>query len=76
MLRPHKGMFWGVVNYEYDYHIKPYFVWHGIYSGPPLIRPHVGDGQSGLIREVASREGYSRYNYRGIHGLFSEIVAS
>ena len=39
-----------------------------MYSGPPLIRPPLGND---LIRGVASREGYSKYNY----SLLSEIMA-
>ena len=35
---------------------------HG-YGGTPLIRPPLGNGKSGLIRGVASREGYIRYKY-------------
>ena len=33
-----------------------------LYSGLPLMRPPLGNGKSGLIRGVASREGYIRYN--------------
>ena len=33
------------------------------YSGPRLIRPPLRNGKSGIIRGVASREGYIRYNY-------------
>ena len=40
-------------------------VWDYIYmySGPPLIRPPLGNGKSGLIGGVASREWYFKYNY-------------
>ena len=33
------------------------------YSGPLPLRPTLGNGKSGLIRGVASREGSFRYNY-------------
>ena len=33
-----------------------HIIWND-YSGPPLIRPPLGSGKSGLIRGVASREG-------------------
>ena len=39
------------------------YIYIFIYSGPPLIRPPLGNGNSGFIRGVASREGYNRYNY-------------
>ena len=42
---------------------KECLVNHERYSSPPLIRPHSGNGKYGLIREVASREGFIRYNY-------------
>ena len=36
------------------------------YSSPPLIRPPLRNGKSGLIRGVAPREGYIKYcGYRG-----------
>ena len=43
-----------------------------VYSGPPLIRPLLGNGKPGLIKGVASREGYIRYNYTR---FFSKVVA-
>ena len=33
-----------------------------LYSGPPVIMPPLGNGKSGLIGGVASREGYFKYN--------------
>ena len=47
-----------------------------MYSGPRLIRPPLGNGKSGLIRGVASREGYFEYNYRYTEFVLSEIMAS
>ena len=35
------------------------------YSGPPLIRTPLGNGKSGLIRGMASREGNVKY-YSGL----------
>ena len=40
-----------------------FFFYLAVYSGPPLIRPPLGNGNAGLIRGVASREGYIRYDY-------------
>ena len=33
------------------------------YSGPPLIKSPLKNGKSGLIRGLASGEGFIRYNY-------------
>ena len=46
--------------------------------GPPLIRPPLGNGKSGLIGGVVSREGYIKYNYADFvlrnRGLTSVMV--
>ena len=36
-----------------------------MYSGPPLMRPPLGNENCGRIRGVAAGEGYIRYVYKG-----------
>ena len=43
--------------------IRREFILAYIVRGPPLIMPPLGNGNSGLIRGMASREGFIKYNY-------------
>ena len=36
-----------------------------LYSGPPLLRPPLGNDNCGCIRGMAAGEGYIRYVYKG-----------
>ena len=46
---------------------------------PPFIRPPLGNGKSGLIKGVASCEGYIKYKCTGVvpryHGLIRGVAS-
>ena len=41
---------------------------------PPLMRPPLGNERSGLIRGVASREGYMKYSYTEFVLRYSGLI--